>query len=39
MCKALTLIAIALLLGAIGLLWLLHGVGQHVDKQKQDERD
>jgi len=30
MCNALTILA-------IGLLWMLHGVGQYVDKQKQDD--
>ena len=37
MCEALQIIAIALLIGAIGLLWLLRGVGYYVDKQ--DEQD
>jgi len=33
MCEALQILAIALLVGAIGLLWLLRGVGHYVDKQ------
>ena len=37
MCNALTILAIALLAGAIGLLWLLHNTGGVL--QKQDERD
>jgi hypothetical protein len=37
MCEGLIIVAIALLVGAMGLLWMLHSMGGAL--QKQDEKD
>jgi hypothetical protein len=37
MCETLHLISIVLLIGAIGMMWVLHSVGKALNKQ--DERD
>jgi cell division protein FtsL len=39
MCNALTILAIALLAGAIGLLWILHNTGGVLKQQDERERD
>ena len=39
MCNALTILAIALLTGAIGLMWILHSAGGVLKQQDERERD